>query len=106
LIGQSDNSGEYYSYSTGKVSGGQKGPSAVGGFLGVSSLDPTSFYWDTTTSKTDQGTGEGNIPGLTGLTSTELKSGLPAGFDPAVWREKKNVNHGFPYLINNPPPKD
>ena len=48
----------------------------------------------------------GNVRGLTGLTSKQFKSGLPAGFDPTVWAEKKGVNHGFPYLINNPPPRD
>jgi hypothetical protein len=106
LIGYNENdSSVSYSYSAGFVHSDDK---AVGGFIGIDSVlsDLASSYWNTTTSKTSQGTGEGNVNGLTGLTSIQLKSGLPAGFDPTIWREKKGVNHGFPYLINNPPPKD
>ena len=90
------------SYSTGKPMG--KG--VVGGFLGgVSGQigELTDCYWDTTTSKTDEGVGGGNVDGVTGITTHKLKSGLPAGFDPTIWTEKKDVNHGFPYLIANPP---
>ena len=78
----------------------------AGGFVGSAvqiGNQITSSYWDTTTSKTDNGAGEGELQGLTGLTSAQLKSGLPAGFDPTIWAEKKGINHGFPYLINNPP---
>jgi hypothetical protein len=42
---------------------------------------------------------------VTGLTSQQLKSGLPAGFDPCIWAEDKKINNGFPYLIANPPVK-
>jgi len=68
----------------------------------------TDTYWDTDTSGvTDLSEGSGNIPdepGISGLTSQQLKSGLPAGFDPAVWREKRRINRHFPYLVLNPPP--
>ena len=46
-----------------------------------------------------------NIDGVTGLTSKQLRSGLPDGFDPSIWAEDKKINNGFPYLINNPPEK-
>jgi hypothetical protein len=39
------------------------------------------------------------------LTSKQLKSGLPAGFDPTIWAEDPKINKGFPYLIANPPRK-
>ncbi len=109
LIGKSvDSASQSDSYSVGVVSGVHEGQSYVGGFLGLdeSYFGVTTSYWNTTTSKTDLGTGEGNESGLTGLTTSELQSGLPDGFDPAIWREKNGVNHGFPYLINNPPPKE
>jgi hypothetical protein len=88
------------SYSTGAVSaeGG-----VVGGFAGGNNDKFSNCYWDTTTSGTNNGTGLGNQSGLTGLTSQQLQSGLPSGFDPTIWAEDKKINHGFPYLINNPP---
>ena len=67
----------------------------------------TNDYWDLDTSGiTDPSQGAGNIPndpGITGLTTQQLQSGLPAGLDPAVWAEDPNINNGLPYLINNPP---
>lgn len=66
-------------------------------------------YWDLDTSGiSDPHQGAGDIPdypGITGLTDTQLKSGLPSGFDPAIWGQKKNVNNGYPYLLANPPPQ-
>jgi hypothetical protein len=107
LIGA--NQGEVSSsYSTGSVSGTY----LTGGLLGVDtssqgSLDNT--YWDTDSSGiTDPSQGAGNIPndpGITGLTTQQLQSGLPAGFDPKIWTQTKGINNGLPYLINNPPPK-
>jgi hypothetical protein len=89
------------SYSTGAVNGGSG--SLAGGFVGYPGAKMSDCYWDTTTSGTDNGTGGGNRTGLTGLTTTQLQSGLPTGFDPTIWAEDKKINHGFPYLINNPP---
>jgi hypothetical protein len=100
--GSSDHSSIGASYEIGAVSGG-----VTGGFLGDNSADPgdnTNDYWDTVTSGASQGVGQGNADGVTGLTSTELQSGLPAGFDPSIWAESSDINGGFPYLIDNPPP--
>jgi hypothetical protein len=50
----------------------------------------------------------GNVPndlGITGLTDAQLKSGLPAGFDPKIWAVNSKINNGYPYLLANPPPK-
>jgi hypothetical protein len=95
------------SYSVGKVAG----PSFLGGFLGYDGLVAGSIaksYWDLDTSNIDDPSrGAGNIandPGITGLTDVQLKSGLPDGFDPAVWGQNPNINNGYPYLLANPPP--
>jgi hypothetical protein len=91
------------SYSTGHVT---KQDGLLGGFVGdVAEGAFTDCYWDTQTSGTNEGSGEGNGPGLTGLTTKQMKSGLPSGFDPTVWAEDKKINKGLPYLIANPPPK-
>jgi hypothetical protein len=67
----------------------------------------TNVYWDMDTTRVrNPGRGVYNIPnepGITGLTDAQLKSGLPAGFDPAVWAENPAINNGYPYLIANPP---
>ncbi|MGC2400439.1 MAG: hypothetical protein WA510_11670 [Acidobacteriaceae bacterium] len=95
-------------YATGAVSGG----TTLGGFVGADYSVPGSIsngYWDTDTSGiTNLSQGAGNVandPGITGLTTAEFQSGLPAGFDPAVWGENSSINGGLPYLLNNPPPK-
>jgi hypothetical protein len=89
------------SYATGKLTG-DGGP--VGGFVGQLYGGAFQYdYWDTTTSGTDQGTGEGNASGITGLTSKQLRKKLPAGFDPTIWAQDPKINNGFPYLITNPP---
>jgi hypothetical protein len=90
-------------YSTGLVSGGSG--STVGGFIGVNNSFAASDYWDTTTSGTNTGVGLGNAAGITGLTTEQFQSGLPAGFSSSIWAEDANINNGFPYLILNPPPK-
>jgi hypothetical protein len=98
------------SYSTGKVEVSDPSDYA-GGLIGFDEtrggyIDNT--YWDTSTSKiTDPGQGAGSPPddpGITGLTTKQLQSGLPDGFDPSVWAENSNINNGLPYLINDPPP--
>jgi hypothetical protein len=89
------------SYSSGSVVdvGGQ----TVGGFLGDDEGAVSNDYWDTTTSGTNNGVNDGNEPNVTGLTTEEFQSGLPAGFDPTIWAEDPSINNGFPYLIANPP---
>ncbi|HEX4158001.1 MAG TPA: GLUG motif-containing protein, partial [Rhizomicrobium sp.] len=96
------------SYSTGAVAGGKR--SNVGGFAGIAykarKYDAIrQSYWDTTTSGTDRGTGKGDRKGIAGLTTEQLQSGLPDGFDPKIWAENPKINNGLPYLINNPPEK-
>jgi hypothetical protein len=105
LIG--DNNGSVgSSYSTGKP----VGLDYTGGFVGADGSAPgslTNTYWDTTTSGiTNLSQGAGNIAndsGITGLTTEQLQSGLPAGFDPSVWGENADMNNGLPYLLANPP---
>jgi len=99
------------SYSTGAPSGGAN--SWIGGVLGIDDTKYgcgcfTDTYWDTTSSGiTDLEQGAGfppNEPGIAGLTTALLQSGLPAGFDPSVWAENPDINDGLPYLIATPPP--
>jgi len=96
-------------YSTG-APGGKTG-STIGGLIGndqsvSGSLKDT--YWDTTTSGiSDTSKGAGNIsndPGVTGLSTAQLQSGLPTGFAKKVWGENSTLNGGLPYLLSNPPP--
>jgi hypothetical protein len=93
-------------YSTGLVTskqgintGGAIGDSNTG-FVGI-------LYWDTTTSGItypSKGCGNNNIPcHVVGLTTTQFQSGLPPGFNPAIWAENPGINGGLPYLITNPP---
>lgn len=84
--------------------------SFVGGFIGddQSNLICVDCYWDVTTSGiTDLSRGAGNRandPDIVGMTTTQLQSQLPSGFDPSIWAEAPGVNDGFPYLLSNPPP--
>jgi len=93
------------SYSTGVPSAGAKG--LVGGYAGLekSGSNAANAYWDTTTSGLTQPVGKGSGEGITGLTTAQLQSGLPSGFDPTIWAESPTVNNGLPYLIANPPPQ-
>jgi hypothetical protein len=69
----------------------------------------SAIYWDLDTSGiSDPSKGACypvNDPGVTGLTDAQLKSGLPAGFDPQVWGQNAAINNGYPYLLANPPPQ-
>jgi hypothetical protein len=92
------------SYSAGSVTGGEMGD--VGGLVGANSGGAIGqSYWDTQTS--GQGTGVGyNFPPVatgTGLTTAQLQSGLPSGFDPTVWSSQPGVNNGFPCLLRVTP---
>jgi hypothetical protein len=108
LVGQNASTISF-SYSLGAATGGTG--SSIGGLIGFDRSQPGSLdatYWDPDTSGiTDPSQGAGNVandPGITGLTTVEFQSGLPAGFDPAVWAEKSKINGGLPYLRSNPPP--
>jgi hypothetical protein len=106
LVGVNDTSISS-SYSTGAVSDDDK--SLEGGLIGQDQAQPgsiTDSYWDTDTSGQNQGVGNiANDPGVTGLTTAQFQSGLPAGFDPTIWAEKSNIDGGFPYLLANMPGK-
>jgi len=107
FVGEAQKGHYFFSYSTGRPSDAIP-PYAVGGFAELftaGSAHAKHSYWDTTTSKTDNGTGDGNVAGITGLSTLQLQSGLPNGFDPAIWAENPSINNGFPYLIANPPPQ-
>jgi len=97
------------SYASGIVTGSL--PDHIGGLIGWDSSasgNVTDTYWDTTTSgitNLSQGAGSpSNDPGITGLTGTQLQSGLPAGLDSSIWSEKSTINGGLPYLLAAPPP--
>ncbi|MBV8977574.1 MAG: hypothetical protein JO261_15025 [Alphaproteobacteria bacterium] len=95
------------SYSTTAVNG----PNTPGGVVGraIPGATASTTYWDLDTSNvSDPRRGAGNkrdFPGLTGLSDTQLKSGLPSGFDPAIWGQNPSINNGYPYLLANPPPQ-
>jgi hypothetical protein len=89
------------SYSTGLVSAGAN--SFVGGFLSENPGTATLDYFDTDTAGTTVACTSGDCSGVTGLTSAQLQSGLPTGFDPAIWGSSPSVNDGFPYLLANTP---
>ena len=108
MFGYDTNSNFFYSYSTGAPTAGPD--SYVGGFIGYDSVHSIdAAYWDTDLSgitNLSQGAGnEPNAPGITGLSTSQLQSGLPSGFDPTVWAENASINNGLPYLIANPPPQ-
>jgi hypothetical protein len=100
------------SYASGRVSGKRHGDGVHGGLIGIDNSTAgsvTGSYWDTSTSgitNLSQGAGSPpNDPGITGESSSQLASGLPAGFDSSIWRESTSINTGLPYLIANPPPQ-
>jgi hypothetical protein len=91
------------SYSIGSLSAGEE--SFAGGFVGKNDLHNslTDVYWDTETAEVGVGCGKGDCTGVTGLTTQELQSGLPSGFDPKLWGQQPDINGGFPYLLGLPP---
>jgi hypothetical protein len=95
------------SYSFGTASAGAGG--FAGGLIGYrySAVTTLNTYWDMTQSGiNDPSKGVGNHandPGITGLTTAQLQSGLPAGFSAAVWAENPHYLNGLPFLIANLP---
>ncbi|MBV9993123.1 MAG: hypothetical protein JOZ72_17740 [Alphaproteobacteria bacterium] len=81
----------------------------VGGFVGEDDATGANAndYWNKTTSgitNPAQGAGDpANDPGITGLSGAQMRAGLPAGFDGAIWAQTPGVNFGLPYLIALPP---
>jgi hypothetical protein len=96
------------SYSRGAVAGGTG--SELGGLLGIDDGPGrvSDCYWETTTSGiTSPSQGAGNISndtGITGLSTSQLQSGLPTGFSSTIWGENSKINGGLPYLLALPPP--
>lgn len=83
------------SYAAGPVSGRGK---YSGGFVAaVEENNLSDDYWDIDT------TGRSKSAGGVGLTDAQLKSALPAGFDPAIWGQDAAINGGLPYLLALPP---
>jgi hypothetical protein len=107
LIGFNQNSAISSSYSIGEPTALGASPH-IGGFVGEDSGGSnTDNYWSTTSSGiTDLSQGAGappNDPGITGLTNTQFRSGLPTGFSSSIWGETTGVNFGLPYLLALPP---
>jgi hypothetical protein len=89
------------SWSSGAVSAAD--PDDAEGFVYATPQGAAGDYWDTDTSGQNWACFTVSCPGVTGLTTAQFKSGLPAGFDPAIWAESPGINNGYPYLIANPP---
>jgi len=106
LVGENDGTVSL-TYATGEAVNGK--PAYAGGLVGYDGPYTTLSYWNLNTSRiSDPGQGAGtprNDPGITGLTDAQLKSALPAGFNPQVWGQDPNINRGWPYLLANPPPQ-
>ncbi|HEY8698593.1 MAG TPA: GLUG motif-containing protein [Rhizomicrobium sp.] len=105
LVGKNETAGRIASsYAAGTI--GQKGNlvtlGGLVGFDGSQAGNITTSYWDLDMGVGDPSQGAGNIPndqGITGLTTVQLQSELPQGFDPHVWGEDPNINNGLPYLL-------
>ena len=97
------------SYAAGDISQRKSSQSLLGGLVGddlAATGSLANTYWDLDKGVSDPADGAGNIrndPGITGLADPQLKSEMPAGFDPNIWAQKANINNGYPYLIANPP---
>jgi hypothetical protein len=106
FVGVNDSDPLDHDYAIGHV----QGPAGdeAGGFSGCDQFTASFDYWDTDTAGVNVGNGgsdgrctETDTP--IGLTTAQFQSGLPNGFDPAIWAEDPSINNGFPYLIANPP---
>jgi filamentous hemagglutinin family protein len=81
------------SYATGKVTVSGTPPIRLGGAVALyNGGNVSNLYWDTQT------TGLATSTLGTGQTTAQLKAGLPAGFDPAIWAIDPAFNNGYPYL--------
>jgi len=108
LLGGYSIAGTWECYSTTAVSV-TGGSALMGGFVGEDTGAPHFPYdiWDLDTSNvSDPSKGAGNVsndPSTLGLTTAQLQSGLPAGFEASVWGQNPAINNGLPYLLQNPP---
>ncbi len=99
-----DNAGAIQSaYAAGAVSGG----APRGGLIGLGHPDAShavaDAYWDTGATPGPGVGGPADDPGVTGLTTSQLRSGLPPGFDPTIWGQNASLNSGLPNLLAAPP---
>ena len=98
LVGQSIYGGSIeQSYSAGLVSGLSVSRAAgiggmVGSLFGQFGVISNS-YWDIQAS--NQSASAAGI----GLSTSQLKFGLPSGFDSTVWGSNPSINNGYPYLL-------
>jgi filamentous hemagglutinin family protein len=96
------------SYSTGLLTVSSSPSSYVGGLVGFTESPYggaiSDSYWATDSSGISNGSqGAGNVlnvAGIVGMTTAQLQSDLPAGFDPTVWGESASINGGLPYLLS------
>jgi len=109
LIGKNDTTGQITaSYAAGTIHSGAHSQGFLGGLVGFDAAaggNISSTYWDLDDGVSDPAQGAGNLkndPGITGLTTLQLQSGLPPGFDPKIWTLNPSQNDGLPYLRSVP----
>jgi filamentous hemagglutinin family protein len=89
------------SYATGSVSFGAYAFAGSDTGLGARFLHD---YWDTSNENPGITGDPAASSQITGLTTTQLQSGLPAGLDATIWGSNPTINNGLPYLLTNVPP--
>jgi len=101
FVGKATGSDLTRSYAAGPVSDAQ----CTGGYAAYFDASDKfgNDYWNTSTTGQSDGSCFVNIRRVRGLTDAQLKTHLPAGFDPTVWGQDANINNGWPYLLANPP---
>ncbi|MBB2169831.1 filamentous hemagglutinin N-terminal domain-containing protein, partial [Gluconacetobacter aggeris] len=85
------------SISTAYASGTVSGSGTLGGVAGENDGTITNAYFDTTPSGLTLGVGGDGSSALMGLTTAQLASALPGGFDPSIWGNLNNQT--TPYLL-------
>lgn len=98
-------------YSTGQVTEEEDHKTFAGGLIGADGAPAGSLantHWDRDTggiTNLSQAAGDpSNDPGITAMSSQQLQSGLPDGFGERSRAENPKINHGFPYVVSDPPP--
>ncbi|HWA91554.1 MAG TPA: hypothetical protein VG889_16065 [Rhizomicrobium sp.] len=93
-----------YSIGTVQIGGAARDRIArVGAFFGRAvNITSAKDYFDRDTAGIAEACGS-VCHGIIGLSDAALKTGLPNGFDPAIWGQSPSVNNGYPYLLANPP---
>ncbi len=81
LVGENVNGTVQSSYFSGYVIGSEN----VGGFIGGNFGTSVDNYWNIETTGHASGVGAGDASGMTGVTTTQLQTALPSGWDSDVW---------------------